>query len=162
MDMLGDNISREIIDFFINMPIFDRINAEEIKVVARHMNTVELEPGEVLFRESDKGNYVFFIREGELDVLKKSEISGTDVILATLSKGQSIGEMSIIDDFSRSATIRARSHAELYILSKSAFDLILSRHPKIGIKLLKGISCLLSSNLRDTSKKLADYIPPLT
>ncbi|MBW1897886.1 MAG: cyclic nucleotide-binding domain-containing protein [Deltaproteobacteria bacterium] len=160
--MLGDNISREIIDFFINMPIFDRINAEEIKVVARHMNTIELGPDEILFRESDKGNYVFFIREGELDVLKKSEASGADVILATLGKGQSIGEMSIIDDSPRSATIRAISHTVLYILSKSAFDLILSKHPKIGIKLLKGISFLLSSNLRDTSKRLADYIPPLT
>jgi CRP-like cAMP-binding protein len=160
--MLGENISREIIDFFINMPIFDRINAEEIKVVARHMNTVELEPDEILFQESDKGNYVFFIREGELDVLKKSEATGTEVVLATLGKGQSVGEMSIIDDYPRSATIRARSITVLYILSKSAFDLILSKHPKIGIKLLKGISCLLSGNLRETSKRLADYIPPLT
>jgi len=160
--MLGDHVSRDMIDFFINMPIFDRINEEEIKVIARHMNTVELGPNQVLFQESEKGNYVFFIKEGELDVIKKSETSGADVIIAILGKGRSVGEMSIIDDSPRSATIRARSHALLYILSKSAFDLILNRNPKIGIKLLKGISCLLSSSLRDTSKKLADYIPPLS
>ncbi|MBA4369754.1 MAG: cyclic nucleotide-binding domain-containing protein [Desulfobacterium sp.] len=162
LDMLGNNLPKEMIDFFINFPLFEQINAEEVKVVARHMESIDLNEGDILFRESDKGNYVFFIKEGHLDVLKKSEVSGENVTLATLYEGQSIGEMSIIDDFPRSATIQARSHTKLYILSKSAFDMILSKHPKIGIKLLKGISRLLSKNLRETSSRLADYIPPLS
>lgn len=160
--MLGNNLPKEIIDFFINIPLFEKINGEEVKVIARHMDTIDLNSGDILFRESDKGNYVFFIREGKLDVLKKSESSGENVTLATLSEGQSIGEMSVIDDFPRSATIRAVSRTKLYILSKSAFDMILHKHPKIGIKLLMGISRLLSQNLRETSNKLAEYIPPLT
>jgi CRP-like cAMP-binding protein len=159
--MLGNNLSKEIIDFFINIPLFEKINGEEVKVIARHMNTIDLNSGDILFRESDKGNYVFFIKEGRLDVLKKSETSGENVTLATLTEGQSIGEMSVIDDFPRSATIRAVSRTKLYILSKSAFDMILNKHPKIGIKLLKGISRLLSQNLRETSNRLAEYIPPL-
>jgi len=130
--------------------------------VARHMESIDLNAGDILFRESEKGNYVFFIKEGQLDVLKKSETSGSNVTLATLCEGQSIGEMSIIDDLPRSATIQARSRTKLYILSKSAFDMILNKHPKIGIKLLKGISRLLTRNLRETSIRLADYIPPLS
>ncbi len=160
--MLGNNLPNEMIDFFINLPLFEQINAEEVRVVARHMESIELNAGDILFRESDKGNYVFFIKEGQLDVLKKSETSGKNVTLTTLCEGQSIGEMSIIDDLPRSATIQARSRSKLYILSKSAFDMILSRHPKIGIKLLKGISRLLTRNLRETSIRLADYIPPLS
>lgn len=156
--MLRDNnLSKDIIDFFMSMPIFDRINAEELKVVAKHMNTLELDPDEILFKEFEKGNYVCFIVEGELDIIKKSEATGKDVILTTLHKGQSIGEMSIIDDFPRSATVRARQETMLFILSKSAFDLILERHSKIGIKLLKGISRMLSNYLRKTSNRLADY-----
>jgi len=50
----------------------------------------------------------------------------------------------------------------LYILSKSAFDMILERHSKIGIKLLKGIARLLSYNLRKTSSRLTEYIAPLS
>lgn len=160
--MLGNNLLREMIDFFINLPLFEQINAEEVKVVARHMESIDLNAGDILFRESDKGNYVFFIKEGQLDVLKKSETSGKNVTLTTLCEGQSIGEMSIIDDFPRSATIQARSRSKLYILSKSAFDMILNKHPKIGIKLLKGISRLLTRNLRETSSRLAEYIPPLS
>lgn len=160
--MLGAGLSKEIINFFMNMPIFDRINAEELRVVARQMSAMEIAEGDVLFSENDKGNYVCFIVEGKLDVVKKSEATGKDVVLASLGKGQSIGEMSIVADAPRSATIVARSDTSLYILSKSAFDLILEKHPRVGIKILKGISRLLSENLRETSNRLADYMPPLS
>ena len=159
--MVESSVSRAIIDFLINIPIFDRINGEELKVVAKHMNVVDLDEGETLFNESDKGNYVCFIVEGILEVIKKSK-SGSEVLLATLYRGQSIGEMSVIDDYPRSATARARERTTLYILSKSAFEMILERHSKIGIKLLNGIARLLSYNLRKTSNRIAEYIAPLS
>lgn len=159
--MTGNNLSSDIIEFFMNIPIFSHINKEELWVVSKHMTVLNLEPEDILFKESEKGNYVCFIREGELDVMKRSEVTGREVTLATLGPGQSIGEMSIIDDQDRSATIKAKNRATLYILSKSAFELILDRHSRIGIKLLKGISVLLSNNLRETSSRLVDHMPPL-
>jgi CRP/FNR family transcriptional regulator, cyclic AMP receptor protein len=56
------------------------------------------------------------------------------------------------------ATIRCIEDSKMYILSKSAFELILSKHPHIGIKLLKGVAYVLSNNLRQTSIKLANYM----
>ncbi|MBU4388618.1 MAG: cyclic nucleotide-binding domain-containing protein [Proteobacteria bacterium] len=159
--MVEESMSKAIIDFFVNIPIFDRINGEELRVVAKHMNIVELDDGQTLFNESDKGNYICFIVEGALEVIKKSK-SGSEVLIATLYRGQSIGEMSVIDDYPRSATARAKEKTTLYILSKSAFDMILERHSKIGIKLLKGIARLLSYNLRKTSNRLTEYIAPLS
>jgi len=160
--MIENILSIEIIDFFMQMPVFGRINGEELKVVARQMSVMALEEGDILFKESEKGSFICFISEGELDVIKTSETTEEDVILATLNKGQSIGEMSIIDNYPRSATVKAKTKALLYILSKSAFDMILERHPRIGIKLLKGISKMLSENLRETSRRLADFIPSLS
>lgn len=157
-----DNPSSEIIAFFMNQPIFDRMNAEELKVVARHMSVIELAAGDTLFHESDKGNFVCFIVRGELDVIKKAEADGHEARLARLTIGQSIGEMSIVDDAPRSATVRACTPTLLYTLSKSAFDLILERHSKIGTKMLKGVARLLCANLRETSRRLADYIPAIT
>ena len=159
--MMEESLSQAIIDFFMSISIFNGINEEELKVVARHMNIVELEEGETLIKESDKGNYICFIVEGSLEVAKKS-VSGGEVLLATLRRGQSIGEMSVIDDHPRSATVSAREKTTLYILSKSAFDLILEKHSKIGVKLLKGIARLLSYNLRKTSNRLTKYIAPLS
>ena len=107
--MIGSVLSSEIIEFFMQMPVFGRINAEELKVVARQMSVMELNEGDILFSESEKGSFVCFISEGELDVIKTSGASEEGVLLATLTKGQSIGEMSIIDDCPRSATVKART-----------------------------------------------------
>ncbi len=130
-------------------------------MVAAHMNFMDLNAGEVLFKEGEKGDYVCFVAEGSLDVLKKSE-KGHYVTLATLLRGRSIGEMAVIDDFPRSATVRARTPAALVILTRKKFELILDEQPAIGVKILKGISRLLSQNLRKTSSRLADYMLPLS
>ncbi len=152
-------VTQTIIDFFMGLAMFDRVNSEELRIISKHMSVLELDPGDIVFNEGDEGNYICFIEKGKLEVLKKSSVTGSDVVLATLEKGQSIGEMSVIDSSLRSATIKSSTQSTLFILSKSAFDLIIDKHSRIGIKMLKGISRLLSTNLRDTSDRLAEYIP---
>lgn len=149
-----------IIDFLIDLPLFDTLNGTELKIIARHMNYFELEPGEMLFREGDKGDSVCFVVNGALDVYKESA-GGGDVVIATIPKRRSIGEMAIIDNTPRSASVRARTDTALVALTQKGFDQILEDHPKIGIAILKGLSRLLSMNLRKTSSRLADYLLPL-
>jgi CRP-like cAMP-binding protein len=84
------------------------------------------------------------------------------VLINTLGRGKSIGEMSVIESLPRSATAKARVDTRLFILSRPAFELVLSRHSNIGIKLLKGIATLLSDNLRKTSCRLAEYMLPIS
>jgi CRP/FNR family transcriptional regulator, cyclic AMP receptor protein len=159
---MDPNLSKAIIEFFMNIPLFSRMNAEEVKLVAKHMNVIELQPGEILFQEADRGNFMCFIAHGTLDVIKQPNSAEQEIIITSLRKGQSIGEMSVIENMPRSATIRARDTAKLFILSQAAFDLVLHRHANIGIKLLKGIAVLLSNNLRKTSSRLADYMLPIS
>ena len=160
-EISGGKIMNTIIDLLINIPIFDSLKGDELRIITKHMNFIELDPDEIVFKEGDKGDYVCFVAEGSLDVLKKSD-TGDYVVIATLHRGRSIGEMSVIDDFPRSATIKARTKATLVILTCNGLDLILEEYPKIGIKILKGISRLLSQNLRKTSSRLVDYMLPLT
>jgi CRP-like cAMP-binding protein len=153
---MKNDLSRAVIDFFMNIPLFEQINIEELKIIAKHMTVIELNKGDILFRERDKGHYMCFIVEGSLDVIKHSKSS--EIVLANLNRGHSIGEMSVIEDKPRSATIKSCEKSKLFVLSKPAFDFILERHSKIGIKLLKGISCILSGHLRKTSASLAKYM----
>jgi CRP/FNR family cyclic AMP-dependent transcriptional regulator len=154
-------ILKAIVEFLRNISIFDTLEGKEIEHMTKHMKLLQLNAGDILFHEKDKGDYVCFIVEGALDVLKQSE-TGRNVAIATLLRGRSIGEMSIIDDFPRSATVRARTKARLIILTRDGFNLILQEYPKIGIKVLKGIARLLSQNLRKTSSRLVDYMLPLS
>jgi CRP-like cAMP-binding protein len=152
---------KAVVDFLVNIPMFDSLSPEDLRLVAGQMNFMDLNPGEILFHEGEKGDYVCFVAEGSLDVVKRSG-KGHHATLATLTRGRSIGEMAVIDEFPRSATVRARTAAALVILTRRAFDLILEEHPDIGIKLLKGISRLLSQAMRKTSSRLADYMLPLS
>ena len=154
----GKSLLTQVTDFFMGIPFFDGINGEEIKVIAKHIASVDVKTGEILFKESDKGNYICFIVSGRLQVSVKKETSEENVVLAILKPGQSLGEMAIIEDLPRFATITAIEDCKLFVLSKSAFDLILERHPYIGIKLLKGVATILSTYLRHTSIKLANFL----
>ena len=154
------NINQSIIDFINKLPIFDSLTSDEIQILIKYTYFTKCNPGRILFKEGDKGEHICFVANGVLDVLKLSE-TGHHVAIATLHKGRSIGEMSVVDDFPRSATVRTRTKVTLLMISKKDFDLILNNHPQIGIKILKGISRLLSQNLRKTSSRLVDYMLPL-
>jgi CRP-like cAMP-binding protein len=155
------NLSKAVIDLLIDIPMFDSLKSDELRIISKYFNFIDFERGEVIFKEGEKGDYVCFVTKGSLDVLKKNEI-GKEVVISSLSRGRSIGEMAIIDDFPRSATVKARVETTLVILTRKGFEQILDQHSVIGVKILKGISRLLSMNLRKTSSRLADYMLPLS
>lgn len=158
---VNDKISKASIDFLsLNVPILSRLKDIELKIVEKYMQLIDVIPGEVIFKEGDKGDYVCFVLEGSLDVLKKSE-TREEILISTLSRGRSIGEMSVIDELPRSATVKSRTKATLLILSRDKFNYLLENYSSIGVKILKGIARLLSLNLRKTSTKLVDYMLPL-
>lgn len=156
------SVNSSLIDFLIQVPIFDELSSQELAIAHRYMNTIELKKGQTLFTEGDAGTYTCFVVEGSLEVVKRKDAQIESVAIATLSAGRSIGEMSIIDNLQRSATVQAITPSVLIALSKSNFDLILDKHPYIGIKILKGIARLISLNLRKTSANLADVVLPLS
>ncbi len=149
-----------IIDLLIYIPIFDSLDSAELRMLSKYLNVVEAKRGEIIFKEGDRGDYVCFVAEGALDVIKSND-QKQHVVISTLSKGRSIGEMSILDNFPRSASVRARTKATLVTLSRDSFESICEEHPRIGLKIVRGIARLLSLGLRKTSSRLADYMLPL-
>jgi hypothetical protein len=100
-------LATEIIDLLIYIPIFDTLDPDELRVVVKYMNFVEVKARDVIFREGEKGDYVCFVANGTLDVVKANE-AGSLVVISTLHKGRSIGEMAILDNHPRSASVKAR------------------------------------------------------
>ena len=135
---------------------FDDLVKEELNTLMNYMSLYELKSGEFLFKEGEMGRYVSFVVEGRLDVLKKS-VAGTEIAITSVTKGYSIGDMSLLDETPRSASIRARSKSTLAILPQNAFKLILKKHPAIGIKILVGFARFQTENLRKTSNQLNAY-----
>ena len=153
-------MSDAIVDILIGIPLFNGFTPADMKAVAEKCNIMEVEKGDIVFKEGDKGDYMCFVASGMLDVLKQSE-AGKSAPITTLTRGRSIGEISLIDDYLRSATVRATKKSELITLTKANFESILENQPQVGIKLLKGITRILSLSLRKTSSQLADALLPM-
>ncbi|MBU2489476.1 MAG: cyclic nucleotide-binding domain-containing protein [Proteobacteria bacterium] len=156
----SERIAGIIEDCLAELPIFDRLTNDEMHEIARHMHFLEVTAGELVFEEGERGGYVCFVVDGELSVIKDAR-SGEQARIATLSRGDSIGEMAVVDSFPRSATVIADTDAQLVTLDREDFLSVLTQHPQLGIKMLKGIARLLSMNLRRTSNNLVDYMLPM-
>ena len=145
-------------DLILSLPLFDAFKMDELDILSRHMNYTEILRGDYLFSEGDKGDYMCFVVRGLLDVLKKTS-NGDYRVIARLGKGNTIGEMAIIDKSPRSASVIARQPTVVIILTKKGFDILTQKYPVLGVTLLKKIMRLLSLNMRRTTSKLADKMP---
>jgi CRP-like cAMP-binding protein len=139
------------------LPFFGALTDEQMEVVSGHLEVLDLEPKQTVFEEGDPGDCVYFIIQGSLEVNMEAGW-GENVALATLSNGALFGEMSIIDDLPRSASIVALTKSTVLSLKKADFERILEEYPSIGVVILKGLAAILSQRLRDTSESLFDFL----
>ena len=111
---------------------------------------VRLAADEVLFLAGDPGDGCYRIEDGLLKVTMVSR-SGTERILAFLGPGAIVGELSMIDGRTRSASVVAVRDAALSFLSRAAFEAFAQKHPEV----YKTLVTLLASRLRETDIVIA-------
>jgi CRP/FNR family cyclic AMP-dependent transcriptional regulator len=144
-------------DRLIDLPFFNKFGSAELDVLAHKMELRNVKVKEYVFTEGDPGTYMGFVAKGEIAVIKESK-QGKLKRLAFIKKGFTFGEMALVDTFPRSASIIARLPSELLILSQEKLEALCEQHPKIALKIMQGISRLLSLHLRRTSGELSDFI----
>jgi NADH dehydrogenase len=88
------------------------------------------EGGDIVFRQGDLGDNVYVIQEGECEVLREKD--GSQELLATLGRGEYFGEMAVLSDRTRNATIRARSAMNVLIIPKHDFNKLRESVPAFG------------------------------
>ena len=115
------------------------------------MDTVCEHPsGEVVIEEGTPGTSAFIILSGTAEVFKQS--GGAELVLATLGVGQVFGEMGLIEDRPRSASVRARSDLKVRVIDRDQFNRLLPSKPAVLIPIMKS----LFERLRQASDMLAE------
>ncbi len=138
------------------IPQFDKLNSNEIDIMAEHVQHHKVTAGTTLVEEGTFGDSLFYIVKGQIEI-KKEAISGNQAVLAHFGKGTTVGEMALVEKKSkRSATATAIMDTELLILSRKSFNQIIENHPKMAIKILQSIASSIGSRLRHTSGRFAD------
>lgn len=103
---------------------------DELLPIAANAQINQFAPGEVIFAEGDEANDLHFIRSGSVTV--SIEIDGRDVIMSYVPANVAVGEMGLLGDTVRTATIRATVKTETISIDKESFNMLLDRSP--GLK----------------------------
>ena len=98
----------------------------------------DVEPGQVIFREGDEGDCAYFIHGGEFAVTR--EENGAEKVIARLSTGQYFGEMALIENEARNATVRAVTPGRVAILGKENFLTMLELMPHTQEGIMKTVN----------------------
>jgi CRP/FNR family transcriptional regulator, cyclic AMP receptor protein len=130
------------------------LDTEEIDKIASFFEIKKYPANTVIFKEGDAGDFIGFVVSGKLEVKKQTEFKGNQIIVALLSKGALVGELSMFDKHSRSATVEAVEDTILVVLTNEAMETLLRQYPAIGIQLLKGFIRILSLRLRKVTERL--------
>ncbi len=104
--------------------------------------------GDIIIKEGDHGSEMFIIKEGSVDVIKGK--GDNTITLTTLKRGDFFGEMSILEDVFRSATVIAKEETHLIVLNQGSFLLKIREDQTFAFNIMKK----LSYRIRVLSKKV--------
>lgn len=124
-----------ICEFLRKCPVFGHQSPSELTEIAQKMAYEKYPSREVIFHQGDPGDKFYLIREGQAEVL----IAGPEglKLVRTLEKGDIFGEMSLLNDQPRSATVRAVDEVELYVLGRDDFRAAIDRSVSFRDQLLR-------------------------
>jgi aquaporin Z len=111
-----------------------------------------LRPGDVLIREGEIGTEAYLVERGRLDVRRRGA-TGDEVSIATLGPGDWVGEMSLLLDEARSATVVATSDAQLRRITRQSFTRLLADDPERTQELLRQ----LAGRVREANARMASF-----
>lgn len=141
---------RTVEDVFGAVPLFKRLTGRQRARLARRATTRRYQPGDVIIREGDTGMALYVILSGAAQVTRGSG-GGRAIPLAELGPSGFFGEMGLIDDMVRSATITATAETECALLARWDFQRELADDPQIAVALLP----VLLERIRDLEARLA-------
>jgi len=139
-----------IIPVLRTVPIFQGLAFSDLKKIEIIVHERTFMPDEVIFHEKQPGVGMYIIKTGRVRLAKT--INEKKVKIAELKENEFFGEMSLLEDYPRSAEATAVERTEvLGIFRPDLFDLVES-NPRLGSKILLGLSQRLASRLRETTE----------
>jgi CRP/FNR family transcriptional regulator, cyclic AMP receptor protein len=141
----------ELVTLLRQIELFQGVDIPELHLISQQMTEQVYDAGAVVFHEGDMGDRLFVILTGTMRVYVERE--GKAITYALMRAGECFGEMALIEDAPRSATIRAEAPAHCLTLSKQGFLNLIQHHPQIALTIMKS----LCQRLRHTNELLQHY-----
>lgn len=127
-------------DTLAHVPLFSSLDKKELQEIARSCQERKYSPGTVLVKQGDTGVGLYVITKGRVHITQVSNPDRPEEDLGTAGPGEVLGEMALLDDLPRSATITAIDEVIALLLPVWEFRAALRNHPDIALKLLSVLS----------------------
>lgn len=148
----GDSVIRARIS---SLSFFHGLDNDALEAVLHELEWFSLPGGQRLFAVGNEGDALYVVSSGRLGVFPgASERSGE--LIAEIGPGETIGEMALVTNETRSATVTALRDTELFRLSRDAFRRVSKAHPEI----FASIASILAERLRRTTQRIGAAHPP--
>jgi CRP-like cAMP-binding protein len=135
--------------------LFTELSGDEIKKILSYMEIRHYDPMSFIFKEGEEGNEMYLIEKGEVEVF--IERKEKRIPLAKLTHGDFFGEMGILRNNTRSASIQALDNVSLFILTRSDIAAITERSGDLAAKFLLNLSEVLAERIASTNKEVENW-----
>ena len=124
-----------------NIPRFAKVDPTKLKLLAFTSERLQYASGDELFHQGDDGDAAYVILEGQADILVDTPKGAVKV--ARLGENDIIGEIAILCDMPRTATVVAHSDLETLRVSKEGFFHLVTQFPQVGIEVMGALATKL-------------------
>lgn len=132
------------------VPFFALLRTDQLRHIAPILEPIEWLAGEYAFFMGDRGHEMYIIVSGHVGISLHDDPERKEFI-AEMKAGECFGEMGILDELPRSATIHILEDTQALTLSKERLDGLLMSYPELGVGMLRA----LSKRLREANSALA-------
>lgn len=144
--------------------IFYQFTPTQLELVANLCREVLLSKDEMVFEENSGSTELYVIASGSVNILINSSAGKKGTVVAKLGRGQSFGEVALVDEGLRSASARAaEKETRLIVIPRDRLLMLCETYPQLGYRLMYNLSADLAMKIRNTDLRIRDevlYNPP--
>jgi CRP-like cAMP-binding protein len=140
----------EEVEALRNIPLFAKIDPAKLKLLAFTSERLNYVPGQDLFKQGDPGDAAYIIIDGEADVIVDTP-QGQQVV-ASMKKNDFVGDIAILCDVPRTATVRARTPLCTLVVTKDLFFRLITEFPDMAVEIMR----VLAQRIHKTTQDLLE------
>ena len=125
-----------------DVPLFSKIDHTKLKLLAFTSENLIHEDGQFLFKEGEPGDAAYIVLKGKVSVFIQTEKGSVEI--AQLKRGDVVGEISILCDVPRTASVKAVESVQTLKVTKDTFIHLLTEFPEIAIEIMRELAARLN------------------
>ncbi len=152
-----------MINFLKQSDIFYQFTPTQLELVGNLCQEVVYNTAEIVFQENSSSKELYVIIQGEVDILINRSNSGDlekkETAVARLRRGQSFGEVALVDEGLRSASARAaQKDTRLLIIQRDKLIMLCETYPQLGYRLMHNLAADLAMKIRNTDLRIREQL----